>query len=99
MAVNLPDIQLNDIGKPKDGASPGEVAEKIFASLQRQIKKVVNPLDIGQAKKMVKGAVSDIKDKVESGLGNPKELLGKPEELLGKNVEDVGNAVKGLFGD
>ena len=92
MTVNLTDIQLNDIGKPKGGASPGEVAEKIFASLQRQIKKVVNPLDIGQAKKMVKGAVSDIKDKIESGLGNPKELLGK-------NVEDVGNAVKGLFGD
>ncbi len=55
LTVNLPDIQLNDIGKQKGGASPSEVAEKIFASLQKQIKKVVNPLDLGQAKKMIEG--------------------------------------------
>ena len=78
---------------------PVKLLRKYLLPCKGRLKKVVNPLGIGQAKKMVEGAVSDIKDKIESGLGNPKELLGKPEELLGKNVEDVGNAVKGLFGD
>ncbi len=71
---------------------PVKLLRKYLLPCKGRLKKVVNPLGIGQAKKMVKGAVSDIKDKIESGLGNPKELLGK-------NVEDVGNAVKGLFGD
>ncbi|MDP7057802.1 MAG: hypothetical protein QF434_05380 [Nitrospinaceae bacterium] len=48
---------------------------------------------------MIEGAVSDIKDKIETGLGDPEKLQEKPNELLDKNVEDVGNTVKGLYGN
>ncbi len=48
---------------------------------------------------MIEEAVSDIKDKVEMGLGDPEKLQEKPNALLDKNVEDVGNTVKGLFGN
>lgn len=92
MTVSLPNIQLNDIGKEKNGASPGEVADKIFGALHKKIGEVVNPLDLGQAKKLVESAASGIKDTLEKGASGSKELLDK-------GVEGVGGAVKGLLGN
>ncbi len=90
MSVNLPGLTLNDIGKDKGGASPGEVANKIITALRQNINKAVGPLDLGQAKKMIQGAANDLKGKLEKGVGDPGKLLEK-------NANDIGNAVKGLF--
>lgn len=90
MSVSLPGLTLNDIGKDKGGASPGEVANKIVTSLRKNINKAVGTLDLGQAKEVIEGVAKDLKGKLEKGLDEPKKLLD------GK-AEDIGNAVKGLF--
>ncbi len=92
MSVSLPSLTLNDIGKDKGGASPGEVTNKIVTALRQNINKAVGGLGLDQAKEAIEGVAKDLKGKLEKGLGDP-------EKLLEKNTEDIGNAVKGLFGN
>ncbi len=90
MSVSLPGLTLNDIGKDKGGASPGEVTNKIVTSLRQNINKAVGTLGLDQAKQAIEGVAKDLKGKLEKGIGDP-------EKLLDGKAEDIGNAVKGLF--
>ncbi|MBC8284428.1 MAG: hypothetical protein H8E32_11495 [Nitrospinae bacterium] len=90
MSVSLPGLTLNDIGKDKGGASPGEITNKIITALRQNINKAVGTLDLGQAKEVIEGVAKDLKGKLEKGIGDP-------EKLLDGKAEDIGNAVKGLF--
>lgn len=105
MSVNLPGLTLNDIGKDKGGATPGEVTNKIITSLRQNIDKAVGTLGLDQAKKAIEGVTKELKGKLEEGIGDSKKLLegklkegiGDSEKLLDGKAEDIGNAVKGLF--
>jgi hypothetical protein len=90
LSVGFPSLTLNDIGKDKGGASPGEVTNKIITSLRQNINKAVGTLGLDQAKKAIEGVAKDLKGQLEKGIGDQKKLLD------GK-AEDIGNAVKGLF--
>ncbi len=90
LSVSLPGLTLNDIGKDKGGATPGEVTNKIITSLRQNIDKAVGTLGLDQAKKAIEGVAKDLKGQLEKGIGDP-------EKLLDGKAEDIGNAVKGLF--
>ena len=91
IGASLPDIHLKDLGKEKEGASPAEVFEKVFAALHKQI---TSP------------AVTDILNKELKVLGESLESLGdtakKQLEAIGtgdkKEVEAVTDKFKGLLG-
>jgi hypothetical protein len=59
LSVPLPSIHLKDIGKDKGGASPGEVAEKIMASVTDGATKAVASLNISGLIKDASGMVKD----------------------------------------
>ena len=92
LTVSIPTIQLNDIGKDKGGASPGEVAKKIFDSINQEIGKAVSGLGLGKAKDVVEGVASDLKE----NLG--EEVAGSTE-ALGDGAKKLGDSVKGIFGE
>ena len=106
MSVDLPNIVLKDIGKSKGGATPGEVASKVMAALQKNINGSVKHLNLDQAKEMVGAVVSGAKDMLEKSTSGAKDMLEKgatkdlienSKDLIEKNP--VGDAVKGLFGN
>ncbi len=47
LTVALPRIHINNIGRRKGGASPGEVAQEVFAEVAGKVKRAVAPLGIG----------------------------------------------------
>lgn len=89
LTVTLPKIQLNNIGKGKGGASPGEIAEKIFASINLQIGKAVIDLDLGEAKDLVAGVASDITKNLGEGVTGTTEVLEDSAIKLGDSVKDL----------
>jgi len=91
MTVSLPAIELRDIGKDKGGASPGEVADKMFDALSQGIGKVVKPLNLDKAQELVEGVAGALSEGLGEGVGDSKEALDK-------GLESVGDSVKGLFG-
>lgn len=95
MSVSFPNIVLNDIGKSKGGATPGEVASKVMDALQKNIDGAVNYLDLDQVKDALGSVVSGAKDMLEKG--QTEDLLKNSKDLIENNP--VGDAVKGLFGN
>lgn len=91
MTVSLPAIELRGIGKEKGGASPGEVAEKVFGAFSQGIGKVVEPLNLDKAKEVVEGVAGALSESIGEGAESSKEALDK-------GLESVGDSVKGLFG-
>ncbi len=85
LSVPLPSIHLKDIGKDKGGASPGEVAEKIMASVADGVTKAVGSLDIsgliedasGMVKDVTKGATGAVEEGAEKASKAFKKLFGK----------------------
>ena len=90
MSVDLPNIVLNDIGKSKGGATPGEVASKVMDTLQNNINGAVKHLNLDQVKEVIGSVVSGAKGMLEKGSSGAKDLIEK---------NPVGDAVKGLFGN
>ncbi len=80
LSANLPDIHLKNIGKKQGGASPGEIAEKIIGSIQRQTTRAIVPLGLdklaGAAKAGIKGAAEMIEKGAKSAGDALKDLLG-----------------------
>lgn len=94
ISAELPDIHLKDIGKEKQGASPAEAAEKIFAALYQNISAdaVTNVLndklkDLGNLKNI---------DISKLGSGSIDET-GKAAESAKESVEKATESLKGLF--
>lgn len=89
MTVSLPTIQLNDIGKEKGGASPGEVAAEIFESINQQIGKAVKVIDLELAKELVEGVTSGLKENLGEGVAGTTEALEDGAKKLGDSVKNL----------
>lgn len=81
MSASLPDIHLTDIGKKSNGATPGEVTEKIIDALQQKVTTTVASLDtskvLGEAKKQYSAASGAIQERGKTAVGALKGLFGK----------------------
>ncbi len=81
MRAALPDIHLTDIGKQKNGATPGEVAEKIIDALRKSVNTTVASVDtskvLGEAKKQFGAASPGIEEKTKGAVSGIKGLFGK----------------------
>ncbi len=92
ITVSLPDLHLKDIGKAKNGATPGEVVKSILDALRGAILKAVAPLNLDKVGEAAGKVVEGAKDVAQ---GTVKGV----EDTLQKGAEGVTDAVKGIFGD
>jgi len=80
MSAALPDLHLKDIGKDKGGAKPGEVVEKVIASIGQAASKAVGTLNIdnvlGTAKKGLTGAKSAVEGTTKGATETLKGFFG-----------------------
>jgi hypothetical protein len=81
ISAPLPDIHLTDIGKQKNGATPGEVAEKIIDALGKSVNTTVASVDtsqvLGEAKKQFGVAAGGIQEKAKGAVGGIGKIFGK----------------------
>jgi hypothetical protein len=81
MSASLPDIHLTNIGKDKNGATPGEVAEKIIDALETRVNTTVASVDtskvLGEAKKQFALAKGGIEETGRGAAAGLERLLGK----------------------
>ena len=81
MSAPLPDIHLSDIGKQKNGATPGEVAEKIIDALGRTVNTTVASVDtskvLGEAKKQFSVAAGGVQEKAKGAVGGIGKIFGQ----------------------
>ncbi len=114
MTAPLPDIHLKDIGKEEKGATPGEVAEEILASVGKSVSDAMSGIGVGStleslrtglagATKSVTDAVSGAGEAVKgavSGAGEAvKGVVSGAGDAVKGVTEDVGSKIKKLFGD
>ena len=98
----LPLIEIKDIGKEKSGATPGEVAQKILASLEAAVGKGTAGLNLGAltggAADLAKGAA----DALKSGAGGALEKLPATapavSDAVGKGLQGADNTLRNLLG-
>ena len=85
MTVSLPEIHLSDIGKEKEGASPGEVIKEVLASIQTGVVQSASQLDLGgalgSAGEAASKAATEAGGAIMEGAG---EAGGKIKKLFGK---------------
>jgi len=67
LTVALPRIHINNIGRNKGGASPGAVAQIVFAEITGKVKGAVLPLGIGGALGAVEKRVKGLTEAVGKG--------------------------------
>jgi hypothetical protein len=81
IGATLPDIHLTDIGSQKNGATPGEVAEKIIDALEKTVNTTVASVDtskvLGEAKKQFAVARGGIEEKAKGAAGGIGKIFGK----------------------
>ncbi len=87
--ITLPDIVLNDIGGPGQGASIAEAAETVISELLASIA-AANIPDLEQLKDEVEEKARQELEKIEQDLGD------KVQESLGTSVEDLSNRLRNL---
>ncbi len=83
LTAGLPDIHLEDIGKDKGGASPGEVVEQVMTKVKSGVTSAAGTLSLDK----LPGAVAD-------QLKSARQFAGKGAEKAVKTVKDVGGKVK-----
>jgi uncharacterized protein involved in outer membrane biogenesis len=89
----LPDIHLKDIGKEKDGATPAEAFEKIFASLYSSISADSVTQVFNDGLKQLGG----LKDLGAAGLESGGEEVKKVIDSSAKDIKSATEGIKGLF--
>jgi hypothetical protein len=100
ISASLPDIHLKDLGKEKEGASPGEIFEKVMAALHKQITgpAVTNILNKSLADLGLGINLDQVGTNIESiGDNLRKELKGLKEEEEEKIKDAVEDKLKRLF--
>jgi len=82
MGAALPTIHLKDIGKEKQGAGPGEVAEKVIAAITGAAGKAVGTLNLddlakaaGQQLDAVKGQAAGATEALKEGAAGATDAL------------------------
>ena len=93
ISAPLPDIHLKDIGKDKQGATPAEAFEKIFASLYTTI----NADSVTQIFNDGLKQLGVLKDLGAAGLQSGAEGVKKVIESSGSGVQSATEGIKGLF--
>lgn len=98
MGAPLPTIHLKDIGKEEQGASAGEVAEKVISAIIASAGKAVSSLNLddlakkaGEQLGAVKGQAADVMKKATEGTGGAGDALKE-------GAAGAGDAIKGLLG-
>lgn len=81
MSTALPDIHLTNIGKQSNGATPGEITEKIIDALGATVETTVARVDtsqvLGEARKQFGTVKSGIEEKAKGTVGDVRGLFGK----------------------
>ncbi len=76
--LNLPDIQLSDIGKKSNGATGAEIAEQLIAAISNSAGSAVNQASVlKEAGKQAKEKFNAEKDKLEKSVDGLKGLFDK----------------------
>jgi uncharacterized protein involved in outer membrane biogenesis len=100
ISASLPDIHLKNLGKEKEGASPGEIFEKVMAALYKQITgpAVTDILNKSLADLGLEINLDQLGTNIESvGDNLKKELKGLKEEEKEKIKDAVEDKLKSLF--
>ncbi len=88
MTVDLPRVQLTDIGKDKGGATPAEVAKKLIKAINAAAGGAVKGLDLGKIVGDVEGVAKGAKEAMEK----------RATDAVGEKAGELGNTMKGLLG-
>lgn len=98
----LPTIHLKDIGKKKNGATPAEIADKVFTEIKNAATKSVKVLDLGKLQDLAKGGVDAAKKAMEGvtkgATDAVKNVTGGPAKGVTEGVSGATDKLKGLFG-
>lgn len=74
--VNLPEINIQNIGNKNNPASAKQVANVIMAEITRNI---IQNTDLGEIRDQIQGRRKEIKNKVKEGIGGAlKGIMNKP---------------------
>jgi len=93
VSAPLPDIHLTDIGREKQGASPAEAVEQIFASLYSRISSDSVTQALNQGLKQIQGFKELGASKIESGT----DAAQKAADSATENIKSTTEGIKGLF--
>ncbi len=93
VSAPLPDIHLTDIGREKQGASPAEAVEQIFASLYSRISSDSVTQALNQGLKQIQGFKELGASKLESGT----DAAQKAADSATENIKSTTEGIKGLF--
>jgi len=97
MSANLSDVHLENIGKDDGGASPGQVAEIITASLVKMVGVATKTIDMDAIMKVIGDNTEGLPMKTkELGESVGKEA-GEVGESIGKEAGEAGDKLKKLF--
>ncbi len=95
-SVNIPRIQLKDIGKKSNGATAAEVAQQVSKSLVSGVTGAVSKLGVGKYIGKSADMFKDAAGKVGSAVSGAAGTAG---DTLGGAAEKASGAIKGLFGN
>lgn len=96
--ASLPDITLTDIGKDSGGSSPAAVTKAVIDKLTAGIMSINPEKLIGNAAKMMEGAVKGATDAMKGATEGAGDAVKGVSEGAGKAMEGAGEKLKGIFG-
>tara|TARA_B100000427_G_scaffold298846_1_gene280117 strand:- start:971 stop:1855 length:885 start_codon:yes stop_codon:yes gene_type:complete len=98
LEASLPNITLTDIGKDSGGSSPADIAKAVIDKLTAGVMSINPEKLIGNAAKMMEGAVKGATDAVKGATEGAGDAAKGVTEGAGKALEGAGESIKGLFG-
>ncbi|MFQ5661418.1 MAG: hypothetical protein ACE5GZ_13430 [Gammaproteobacteria bacterium] len=97
LTAGLPNIHLQDIGKDKNGASAGEVAEKIMTSIKSGVSSVADVLNLDKLTGVITDKVAGAKQAASQGTARLVEKTKKTGSAVKEGFGKAGDKLKGLF--
>ena len=96
LSAALPDIHLKDIGKEDEGATPGQVAERILASIGDGATSAVASIGVGKTLDSLKQVLGGTAEGAGKAIGKAADGVGG---AISESAGEVGKKLKGLFGN
>ena len=97
MTAGLGDVHLENIGKDEGGASPGQVAGIIAASLVKWVGAAIKTVNIGDLMKVIGDNVGGTPMKVKEAGEAIGKKAGEAGEAIEKDAGEAGDKLKKLF--